>query len=236
MGTLTLKQLCDAAREELGWTKPNSYAGSTDDDGLQTYRLANRQGRDLADQAHPWEELKTEGTITLVAGTQSYALPADFRYLIPSTVWDTDAERIGIGPLTPFEWARSQSSGTIFGLNWRYEIRGGDFVLDQAVEAGDAGKTLSFEYISSYWAKSSGGTNKLRFDADTDTQRFDDDLFVEGLIWRLRKSKGFEWESHAALYQNQLNRVMARDGGMRDVSLRRPADLLRVNVPEQSYG
>lgn len=235
MGTLTLKQLCDAARQELGWSRPSSYASSPDDDGLQTFRLANRQGRDLADQAHPWEELKTEGTITLVAGTQAYALPADFRYLIPGTVWDSTAERITQGPLTPAEWARSQNSGTIFGLNWRYEIRSGDIVLDQTVAAGDAGTVISYEYVSSYWAKDSNGTAIIRFSADTDTQRFDDDLFIEGLIWRLKKAKGFDWESDAALYQRQLDRILSRDGGMRNVIFAEPSGL-GVNVPERNFG
>ncbi len=235
MGTLTLKQLCDAAREELGWSRPSAYADTTDDDGLQTFRIANRQGRDLADQAHPWEELKTEGTITLVAAQQTYSLPADFRYLIPSTVWDQDSERIGVGPLTPAEWARSQNEGTIYGLNWRYEIRSGDLVLDQAVAAGDAGTVISFEYVSSYWAKSSGGTAKLRFTLDTDTQRFDDDLFIEGMIWRLKKVKGFDWESDWQMYQGQLAKVLSRDGGMRDVTFRQ-SDRLAVNVPDFGYG
>jgi hypothetical protein len=235
LGTLTLKQLCDAAREELGWSRPSAYASTSDDDGLQTFRIANRQGRDLADQAHPWQELKTEGSITLVGGTQAYALPADFRYLIPSTVWDGGAEKIAHGPMTPAEWSRSQNEGTIFGLNWRYEVRSGDIVIDQTVEAGDAGKVITFEYISAYWATSTGGTNKLRFDTDTDTQRFDDDLFIEGIIWRLRKAKGFEWQSHAILYQQQLDKLMARDGGMRDVAFRQP-DRLMVNVPDANYG
>jgi hypothetical protein len=235
MGTLTLKQLCDAAREELGWSRPSAYADTSDDDGLQTFRIANRQGRDLADQAHPWEELKTEGTITLVDGAQAYALPADFRYLIPSTVWDSNAERIAIGPLTAFEWSRSQNSGTIFGLNWRYEVRSGDFVIDQTVTSGDAGTVLSYEYISSYWARTSGGTAKLRFSADDDTQRFDDDLFIEGMIWRLKKVKGFDWEQDFAMYQNQLARVLSRDGGMRDIVMRERANL-GANIPERNYG
>ena len=235
MGTLTLKQLCDAAREELGWSRPSAYAGTSDDDGLQTFRIANRQGRDLADQAHPWEELKTEGSITLVGGTQAYALPADFRYLVPSTMWDGDAERIALGPLTAEEWSRSQNSGDVFGLNWRYEIRSGDVVFDQPVEAGDAGKVITFEYVSSYWAKSSAGTNKVRFDADSDTQRFDDDLFIEGMIWRLKRVKGFDWQDEFAMYQAQLNRILSRDGGMRDVVMREPS-YLGVNLPERDYG
>ena len=106
----------------------------------------------------------------------------------------------------------------------------------QTVTAGDAGLEISYEYISSHWADSSGGTDQIRFQADTDTQKFDDDLFIEGIIWRLKKAKGFDWQSEAAIYQDQLSKVMSRDGGMRLVSFGHPTSPLVVNVGEGSFG
>lgn len=236
MGTLTLKQLCDAAREEIGFSKPGTYAGSSDPDGLQTHRLANRQGISLLDEHVYWEFLKKEGSITLIAADQDYALASDFRYLIPSTSWDGTNDRLAVGPLTPMEWAFNQKSGIVFGLSWRWEIRGGEFVLDQTVTSADAGTVISYEYISKYWVTATGGSEptKAAFSVDTDTQSFDDDLFVEGLIWRLKRSKGFDWQEDFALYQNHLNKIKSRDGGMRDIDmLNKPA--LSVNIPEGSF-
>lgn len=235
MGTLTLKQLCDAAREEVGFSKPATYVGG-DSDGLQTYRLANRQGVSLLDEDTPWQALKTEATITLVAADQDYALATDFRYMIPSTTWDGTNERLALGPLTPMEWAFNQKSGIVFGLNWRWEIRGDQLVLDQTVTSGDAGTVISYEYVSKYWVTATGDSDpsKASFSVDTDTQSFDDDLFIEGLIWRLKKSKGFDWEGDYLFYQNHLKEIKARDGGMRDIDmLNKPS--LSVNIPEGSF-
>lgn len=233
MGNLTLKELCDAAREELGWTKPAGYANTTDDDGQQTFRLANRQGREMADKN--WEVLKTTDRLYLTEGQQSYPFPLDFRHLLYNTAWEDNTDRLVLGPLTPQEWAYNQNYGVVFGLNWRFEVSGGALVLDQAVTAADTGREINYRYISSYWAKNSGGTSILRFSADTDTQKLDDDLFIHGLIWRLKKAKGFDWEEDYQFYERELARIYARDGGMREVSFKQPESLM-VNVPDGNYG
>lgn len=235
MGTKTLKQLCDEAREELGWDIPSQYVDSSEADGVQTFRIANRQGFDMSQEDVVWEELKTEKTISLVAAGQTYALPDDFRYMIPSTEWDQNADRRLSGPLTPKEWARSEHSGTVFGLKWRYEIRTGQIVFSQTIASGDAGTLISYEYVSSFWAKNVGGTAIVRFSADTDTQRLDDDIFIAGIVWRLKRAKGFDWVADAALYQDWLGTLKARDGGMRDVVFGDHGHL-GVNIPETGFG
>jgi len=230
----TLKQLCDAGREELGWDTPNVYASATDPDGKQTFRLANRQGADMVQESVIWQALKTEATITLVAATQSYALPSDYLYMVASTEWDQDADRRVMGPLTPRMWASNEHGGTVFGLNWRYEIRGGNIVFNQTVAAADAGTIISYEYASKNWALE-GSTAKAAFTMDTDTQRFDDDLFISGLIWRLKQSKGFPFELELTEYRGRMNKYKARDGGMADVYFGGD-DYLGVNIPETGYG
>ncbi len=232
----SLKQLCDAAREELGWDTPNVYASATDPDGKQTFRLANRQGHDLSQEDVVWQALKTEAQITLVASTQAYALPADYRYMVAGSEWDQDAQRRVLGPLTPRLWAQEEYGGVVFGLNWRYEIRDGDIVFQQAVAAGDAGTVISYEYASSFWALDSGGSGKAEFTLDTDTQRFDDDLFISGIMWRLKQAKGFPYEVELAEYMRRLKRIKARDGGMADIYFIGPMETLDPNIPETNYG
>lgn len=231
----TLKQLCDAAREEVGFDVASAYASATDPDGKQMFRLANRQGYDLAQAAVKWEKLKTEANITLVAADQDYALPSDYRYMIPGTEWDQNNDKRLSGPLTPRMWAKSEHAGTVFGLNWRYEIRGGQIVFSQTVESGDAGTIISYEYISKNWAVASDSTEKDAFTADTDTQQFDDDLFIAGLKWRLLAAKKFPFELELAQYTNWLNSYIARDGGMKDTHFLK-RDVLGVNIPETGYG
>lgn len=231
--SLTLKQLCDSAREEIGFSKPAAYASTTDEDGLQTFRLANREGLDLAKSFT--SALKTNGTITLVAAQQSYALASDFRFLIPSTIWDQTNQRYALGPLTPEEWAANKNWGYVFGLNWRYEIRGGNLVFEQTVAAGDAGTVISYEYISKNWCESSLSVGQVRFAADTDTQKFDDDLFIQGIAWRLKKAKGFPWQEDFAFYKAERDNLLANDGGLRDIYMKQGPDFI-ANVPEGNYG
>lgn len=231
----TLAELCDSARLRAGFDAPGVYASATDTDGKQMFELANEQGFELAQESVVWEALKTTETITLVAGDQDYTLPTDYRYMAPGTEWDQNNERRVIGPLSPRLWARSEYGGDVFGLNWRYEIRGGQVVFSQTVESGDAGTVISYDYVSSYWAKDSGGTAQARFVSDTDTQVFDDDIFIEGLKWRFKKAKGFDWEPDFALYTRHLDAYKARDGGMQDVHFIDEA-FLAVNIPETGYG
>lgn len=233
--SLTLKQLCDSAREELGWDVPSLYAASTDPDGKQTFSLANRQGSSMMREPIAWSELKTEATITLVAAQQGYNLAADYSRMVPGSEWDQDAQKRLIGPRTARMWAKDEHGGVVFGLNWRYEIRAGQVVFQQTVESGDAGTAISYEYVSSYWAKDTGGSPKLRFTSDNDTQRFDDDVFIQGLIWRLKNAKGFPSQVEFAEYQAQLNRLKARDGGMPDVDFGESLTL-DPNIPETGFG
>ncbi|MGB1373832.1 MAG: hypothetical protein ACPG6R_11975 [Aequoribacter sp.] len=231
----TLQQLCNAAREEIGFDVPSAYASATDPDGKQMFRIANRQGYDLSQAAVAWADLKTEATITLVAATQSYALASDYRYLVPATEWDQTNEKRLSGPLTTRQWAVSEHGGEVFGLNWRYEIRGGNIVFSQTVATGDAGTVISYEYVSKNWARTAADAAIAEFASDTDTQLFDDDLFIAGLKWRLKQAKGFPFEVELAQYTNWLNSYIARDGGMRDTNFIH-REVLGVNVPETGFG
>lgn len=231
----SLKQLCDAAREELGWDVPGSYATALDPDGKQTFRLAIRQGESMAQEDIVWQALKTEATITLVAAQQGYDLPADYGYMVPGTEWDQNADRRVLGAMSPRMWARQKHGGVVFGLNWRYEIRGGQVVFEQAVAASDAGTVISFEYVSDYWAKDNAGVPKAAFTADNDTQRFDDEAFIQGLIWRLKKALGFPFEMEFAEYTSRMSRLKARDGGMPDVHFVTHENAL-PNIPETGFG
>lgn len=233
--SLTLAELCNAALEEVGFSTPSAYASGTDPDAKQVFRLANRQGFDLSQQPVVWEGLKTLETITLVAGTQAYDLPSDYRYMVPGTEWDQNNENRVLGPQSPRLWAEYEYGGDVFGLNWRYEIRNGQVVFNQTVESGDAGTVISYDYVSKNWARDVSDTPIERFAMDTDYQVFDGDLFSEGLLWRWKKAKGFDWQEDFTFYTRHLESYKSRDGGMEDVFFGERT-FLGVNVPESGYG
>ncbi len=86
---MTLLSIIQDACNDIGFPPPATVVNNTD--ALQYLRLTNRAGEALS--RWPWEELIKEGTITLVAADQDYALPTDFRYIIPETQWNRDDKR-----------------------------------------------------------------------------------------------------------------------------------------------
>lgn len=233
----TLKQLADAALEEIGFSKPSSYIGNTDETALQMVRIAQRQGDELSKESPPFNALVKEGTITLVTGTQEYSFPSDFRYIVPSTSWNQDSQRITIGPLTPSEFKHEEVWGTVSSINLQWRIRNGQLDFATDITSGENGETIVYDYVSSFWSvDGADGTTALeRFQDDSDTQVFDEELFIRGLIWRFLKRKGFDWEGDFAQYERDLARVKARDGGLRDISMI-PRFHLGVHIPEDGFG
>src|SRR6185295_6997641 len=92
-----------------------------------------------------------------------------------------------MGPLNPQAWQAIQSgsvAGSVVGR--RYRIYKSDsstsrtFRIDPTPSVDD--DTLAFEYISTYWCASSGGTGQTEWAADGDVLLLDRDLMTLGMI------------------------------------------------------
>jgi hypothetical protein len=199
----------------------------------QYKRLINREIESLS--KHPWEVLVKEHTFPLVTSDQDYSLPADYRFLIPSTQWNRDNQR-GLVWITSQEWQFFKGWTTVNGLNMRARIRGGEFEFEQTIESGDNGKTIAFEYVSKYPVETSGGTAKQKFTLDDDVSLIDEELVTLGLIWRIKKAKGLDWQPDMMEYSHQVKLAKARSGGSRNVRFGRVTmQHLGVNTPDGNY-
>lgn len=234
---LTLKQLCDSALEEIGFSKPSSYIGSSDKTALQMVRLAQAQGNQLATENPPWNDLIKEGTITLASGDQDYALPSDFRWIKPDSVWNQSDQHRTTGPLTSSEWQYLKNWGTVQGLFFEWRIRNSEMEFIQTIGSSENGEVIVFDYVSKNWAidGTDDTTELAKFEADDDYTVFDDELFILGLKWRFLKQKGFNWEEDFSLYTRHLSQEKARDGGMRVVRMGATMQL-GVNIPQDGFG
>ena len=229
---MTLLTIVQDAAEEIGFTKPTTVVGNTDQVATQMFRLLNREGEILS--RHPWEELVLEHTFTLATGDQDYAPPAGFRYMIPDSIWNRDSKRPVRNPLTSQEWQFYKGWSTVTGLTLRARIRSGELEFDQTIAAADNGKTIAYEYVSSYWTNA-GAQGK--FVADADTTVLDEELLTQGLVWRFRKAKGLEWQTDYAEYVNEVKRAKSRDGGSRTLNLNKNVGAyLGANTPEDGFG
>jgi len=232
---MTLLTIVQDAAIEVGFPSPITVIGNTDQAALQMTRLLMREGDTLA--RHEWQSLKKEHTFTLVAGTQTYALPTGFRFIIPQSSWNRDNKRAIQEPLTSEEWQYLKGWSTVGSLNLRARIRNDLYEFEQTITAADNGKTIAFEYMSSQWIESAAGTAQSAFLLDTDVAILDEELLTQGLAWRFKKAKGLDWKEDFIEYTSTVNKAKARDGGSRMLRLGRskPA-YLGANTPEGNYG
>ncbi len=242
MTTLTIIQ---AAFDEIGFPRPSSVVGNTDQLARQALALLNRQGKELA-REHDWKVLVREHSFSTVASTSDYALPSDFDHFINDTQWDRGTREPMNGPVSGQEWQVIKSgllgSGVYF-RRWRVKrstsgVIANKFVLDPTPT--DV-QTVVFEYVSNSWcADTAGTTGQSAFALDTDIPLVPEHLLIMGLIWRLLKAKGLEYGDALAEYQSSVQREIARDGGAPKLSLAsRGAGVSLLssrNVPDTGFG
>jgi len=237
---MSLLSICQDALYEIGIDAPSTIAGNTaNTDALQLFRLANREGEYLSQMTPPWQILYSEHTITLVTGTQTYALPSDMRYIVPTTTWNRTDQRPVVNPVSPAEWAFLKGWTTINGLNLRARIRGDLFEVEQDVSASENGDSIVFEYVSHNWSKDSGGTPQRKFTADTDEARLDEELITQGVVWRFKKAKGIDnWQMDFEQYMELMEAQKARDQGSRIIYAGGSefGRYLGINVSDRDYG
>ena len=242
----TLLQIVADAADECGISPtPVTVINNTDDNIRRLLQMSNRQGRDLAESAD-WTVLQRLHTITTTASDGEYDLPDDYSRLIGETVWDRTGQRPMSGPVDPQHWQTLKSS-TLGGSNiyekfriYRASTGTGRSVYIHPVPAVSS-ETRVFEYVSTYWCASSGGTLQDAWAADSDVSILDRDLMTLGLIVRFKRSIGMDFTSEAQEYEDIFSRKKGQDRPSPAVSLnshlRSDEHLIGFhNIPEQGYG
>lgn len=147
---MALLQAVNAATAELGLQTFTSIVGSSDRTAAQLLALANAEVLEQRGEAY-WEQANKLATITLVAGQEAYALPADMYRAIPQTHWDGGVLWPMKGPFAPQDWQYLKNRSVSSSFSKRFRVKGaGDdtFYVDPAPSAADAGQVLTFEYQS----------------------------------------------------------------------------------------
>lgn len=216
MTTTLLQQIKDVA-DEVGIARPSVVVGSTDRAYQRLLTFSNREGRDLM-RSVDWTMLQRLHTFTTVDSTAEYSLPADYDRIIVNTEWDRSRYEPLIGPLSPERWQAIKSGLIGSGVvGRRYRIVRSDssatrtFRLDPTPSSSDDGETLAFEYISSYWCASTGGTAQETWAADTDYTLLNPDLHMLGTVIRFKRSVGLDFASEADEYQSLLGTITGQD-------------------------
>lgn len=201
---MSLLTLIQDATDELQIRRPSAVVGSSDAEVQHLFRLAKKEGLELPKRGE-WQQLRTQSTFTTVATeVQTGMVPSDLVRFINETFWNRSARRQLKGPLTSQDWQtlKAMSSSPIVDC---YTFYGSD-ILVQPVP--DAGQTFAFEYISSKYCQSSGGTAQTVWTADTDTGRIPEELFTLGIIWRFLKATGQPYADEQATYEGQIRQYL----------------------------
>ena len=174
---------------------------------------------------------------------QAHALPSDYKYLIDDTLWDRNFYWELRGPLSPQKWQTYKSSvlGDTATTRRRWRISnidgtGKKFWIDPP-PSDDA--ELVFEYMSTGWCKSVGGTLQTEWQADTDLPVLDQYLFRLGLTYRVLDRLGLDYAAAEDEYETAVEQAIGRDTGGDTLSLTGPKPfslLTTCNVPDTGYG
>jgi len=231
----TLLEIVQDAMAQVGFKTPTSVAGNSSTEAETLLALANRVGNDIL-KAHNWQQTQVEGSITLVMGQQNYPIPSQLLFYSPETMWNRDTRRPVLLALTPSEWQYYKGWIFIQGLNLRARIQESEIVFEQPIDTVNAGNEIFYEFRTKTWVDSAGGTPQERFLADDDVSRFDRDLMSSGLVYRIKKQRGLDYQQDQMDFEVELRTHMANDNGARTVRMSGPRmPFIGVNVPDGNF-
>ncbi len=230
---MSLLTLVQNATDTIGLSSPTVVVSSTDKNVKALLSFAQIEGRELLER-FAWPVTQMEVTHTTLAaelqGVMSTIAPG-FGYMINGTFWNRTLTQPVPGPLSPVEW-QALKARTATGPYSQYRIKGGNLYGYPAPSAGD---TWTFEYQSTYFCQSSGGTNQSAWAADNDVGVLDENLMELGVVWRWKKKNGLDYSEDYRIYEQKLANEMARAGGKKTLDMGSGGGMSGVYIPEGSW-
>lgn len=162
--------------------------------------------------------------VSLLFAKDTYALPSDFKQYIGRTWWDRTNRWELLGPDSPQmdQWHRSGIVVTGPRRHWRQigHATNQYRIWPQPAEITTP-LQLVFEYISSDWVNVNGAGTSFAsaFANDADTPFLDDRALILSLKWRFWEQKGYNYIEKKNEYIDWVDRLIARDGGQKTVSI-----------------
>ena len=135
---------------EAGYTVESNIFSSNETTTKQLLAIAQRINRDIF-EAYPWPKCYASGSITLVSGQATYALPAAFSRYQYETFWNQSTRWRVLGPMSEQEYAEIRGFGLEPTIYQRFQIRGlsnTELLINPTPGANNDGDILIFEYIA----------------------------------------------------------------------------------------
>lgn len=202
---------------ELGLPVPTSMVDATNVQARQILSLMNSAGAELQ-LYYPWEQFKQDFAPTIVALTDSYDLPDDWRYAVDQTQWDRTNHWPLLGPKSPQEWAWLKGSFVASLPRIRYRIQNNKLKLYPAPASV---LDLHMEYVSSYWAGLATEVvpTKEMITLNDDIVYYDPWLIIKFVKMKFYELKGFPTSGVQADFMRVFNALTGKDTGAEILNL-----------------
>lgn len=205
---MSLLTACQNVVKETGiGTVPATIISNADATAVQLNALAERAVKKLAKR--DWEKMLREHTITTVASTETYALPADWARYISDTAWDASNFWQMRGQINPQLWQALKRGLVSVSVRKRFRLRGGLVYINPIPSAVE---TLVIEYArNTPWTDSTGITYRVAATADTDITVFPENLLELDLKWRWKHAKGLDYTEDYNEAEREISLAFAQD-------------------------
>jgi hypothetical protein len=194
----TAKDVINAVAIDCGLSEYADPYASTDANAIRLRTQLRKAGQALI-SAREWKHLVRELTITGDGTTTLFTPPADFLRMVDGSAFNRGT-RWSLGLLTSQGWQALQATALTSSVRTLYRIVQGRI---QFYTAPAAAAVVASDYVSRYWAATSGATSADLFypTASTDRVLFDSPLAEAALKVRFLQSTGQDSSGALAEYQ-----------------------------------
>ena len=204
--------MCQNVADFTGFERPVTVVDNTDPIARQLLALAQREGKQLM-RMSDWAILKKEHTFSTSSGTAAYALPSDFDRLVLETSYNRSDNDILTGPISSAEYQLVNHGMATTGTTEKFRLKAASNALKFELDPTPSStQTIGFEYVSSQFCQSSGGSGQAAWAADTDTGILDETTMEMGITWRFKQAHGLDFAEDFRQYQLEVRQAIARNG------------------------
>jgi len=214
---MSLLSLVQDAMVLCGFESPSAVYSSSDPTVSQFKTLSQVEG-DILSRRYDWRRLKVLDDYTGDGTTTTFSLPTDFDRFVTGFPFFLDEspqlplEMVTDDRMLALKVAQTNPTRPV----WR--LFGNSVEFYPAPETTDV---IKFEYRSKYWiVEETETTSKARWTADTDVAVIPERLITLGLVWRYKKSKGFEYGEDFRTYELEVTKAGSVDGGRQTIAMR----------------
>lgn len=216
---MTLLSIARTVLAETGWPVASIIATNNDATAQQVFALANTALERLSED-YSWPQLEVEYTIPLVAGTDTYFWPADFRVLSPAPLYDASEYYALKGSMPIADW-NIRKYGALANLLPRsyrlvYVLGVPAFKLDSVPSTSGA---LVATYQSGQYARNGMGGGVANYTSDSDVAKIPEKYVELGLKWRFRRAKGLDFSVELAEYNSTVAAQFAKHVGNGEIPI-----------------